>query len=84
MTEPGAGSDVAGLKTRAEKKGDNYVLNGQKMWITNGGVANWFFVLARTDPDPKTSPGKAFSGFIVDGDTPGIVRGRKVGIQGQM
>ena len=84
MTEPGAGSDVAGLKTRAEKKGDDYVLNGQKMWITNGGVANWFFVLARTDADPKTPTSKAFSGFIVDGDSPGIVRGRKVGIQGQI
>uniref|UniRef100_A0A4W5LRQ1 short-chain acyl-CoA dehydrogenase n=1 Tax=Hucho hucho TaxID=62062 RepID=A0A4W5LRQ1_9TELE len=41
VTEPGAGSDVAGLKTRAEKKGDEYVVNGQKMWITNGGKANW-------------------------------------------
>ena len=41
VTEPGAGSDVSGLKTRAEKKGDHYVLNGQKMWITNGGIANW-------------------------------------------
>ena len=41
MTEPVAGSDVAGIKTRAERKGDHYVLNGQKMWITNGGVANW-------------------------------------------
>lgn len=41
VTEPGAGSDVNGLKTRAEKKGDEYVLNGQKMWITGGGVANW-------------------------------------------
>lgn len=42
VTEPGAGSDVAGIKTRAEKKGDEYIINGQKMWITNGGVANWF------------------------------------------
>lgn len=41
MTEPGAGSDVAGLKTRAVKKGDEYVISGQKMWITNGGKANW-------------------------------------------
>ena len=48
MTEPGAGSDVAGLKSTATLKGDKYILNGQKMWITNGGVANWFFVLART------------------------------------
>lgn len=41
MTEPGAGSDVAGIKTRAVKMGDEYVVNGQKMWITNGGKANW-------------------------------------------
>lgn len=41
VTEPGAGSDVAGIKTRAEKVGDEYVVNGQKMWITNGGKANW-------------------------------------------
>lgn len=42
VTEPGAGSDVAGLKTKAVKMGDEYVVNGQKMWITNGGKANWF------------------------------------------
>lgn len=42
VTEPGAGSDVAGLKTKAVKKGDEYVVNGQKMWITNGGKANWY------------------------------------------
>lgn len=41
MTEPGAGSDVASIKTRAVKDGDDYVVNGQKMWITNGGKANW-------------------------------------------
>lgn len=41
VTEPGAGSDVNGVKTRAVKKGDEYIINGQKMWITNGGVANW-------------------------------------------
>lgn len=40
-TEPGAGSDVGGIKTKAEKKGDEWILNGQKMWITNSGVANW-------------------------------------------
>ncbi|KAG5889958.1 hypothetical protein JTB14_018853 [Gonioctena quinquepunctata] len=72
VTEPGAGSDVNGVKTRAEKKGDEYILNGQKMWITNGGVANWYFVLARTDPDPKAPANKAFTGFIVERDTPGI------------
>ena len=43
VTEPGAGSDVAGIKTKAELVGDEYILNGEKMWITNGGVANWYF-----------------------------------------
>lgn len=75
VTEPGAGSDVAAIKTRAEKKGDEYVINGQKMWITNGGVANWYFLLARTDPDAPA--GKGFTGFVVDADTPGITLGRK-------
>ena len=75
VTEPGAGSDVAGLATTAVKKGDEWVINGQKMWITNGGVANWYFVLAKTDATAKT--GSAFTGFIVDGDTPGITVGRK-------
>lgn len=48
------------------------------MWITNGGVANWYFVLARTDLDPKAPASKAFTGFIVDADTPGLTPGRKV------
>ncbi|CAH2311059.1 medium-chain specific acyl- dehydrogenase, mitochondrial [Pelobates cultripes] len=77
VTEPGAGSDVAGLKTRAEKKGNEYIINGQKMWITNGGKANWYFLLARTNSDPKVSAGKAFTGFIVEADTPGVQIGRK-------
>ncbi|XP_061879266.1 medium-chain specific acyl-CoA dehydrogenase, mitochondrial [Entelurus aequoreus] len=77
VTEPGAGSDVAGVKTRAVKKGDEYVVNGQKMWITNGGKANWYFLLARTDPDPKCPTNKAFTGFILDADTPGVQPGRK-------
>ncbi|GBG27961.1 Medium-chain specific acyl-CoA dehydrogenase, mitochondrial [Hondaea fermentalgiana] len=74
VTEPGAGSDVAGISTTAVKKGDKYILNGQKMWITNGGHANWFFVLAKTDPEAGP---KGMTGFIVDGDSPGITRGRK-------
>eukprot|EP00924_Labyrinthula_sp_SR-Ha-C_P000078 maker-scaffold_39-snap-gene-0.35-mRNA-1 protein AED:0.01 eAED:0.01 QI:730/1/1/1/1/0.66/3/246/410 len=74
VTEPGAGSDVAGIKTTAVKQGDKYVINGQKMWITNGGVANWYFVLAKTDP---SKGGKGMTGFIVDADTPGITVGRK-------
>uniref|UniRef100_A0A2K5S8S8 Medium-chain specific acyl-CoA dehydrogenase, mitochondrial n=1 Tax=Cebus imitator TaxID=2715852 RepID=A0A2K5S8S8_CEBIM len=77
VTEPGAGSDVAGIKTKAEKKGDEYIINGQKMWITNGGKANWYFLLARSDPDPKAPANKAFTGFIVEADTPGVQIGRK-------
>eukprot|EP01147_Barroeca_monosierra_P002482 gene2482-5412_t len=75
VTEPIAGSDVAGIKTIATKRGSDYVLNGQKMWITNAGHANWFFVLAKTDPEAPA--GRAFTGFIVDGDSPGLTRGRK-------
>ncbi|XP_047523885.1 probable medium-chain specific acyl-CoA dehydrogenase, mitochondrial isoform X3 [Pieris napi] len=77
VTEPGAGSDVAGVKTKAVKKGDEWIINGQKMWITNGGVANWYFVLARTNPDPKCPASKAFTGFIVERDWPGVNPGRK-------
>ncbi|XP_078416777.1 medium-chain specific acyl-CoA dehydrogenase, mitochondrial [Cetorhinus maximus] len=83
VTEPGAGSDVAGIKTRAEKKGDEYIINGQKMWITNGGKADWYFLLARSNPDPKASAGKAFTGLIVDADSPGIQIGRKEMNMGQ-
>uniref|UniRef100_A0A0R3RLL7 medium-chain acyl-CoA dehydrogenase n=1 Tax=Elaeophora elaphi TaxID=1147741 RepID=A0A0R3RLL7_9BILA len=83
VTEPNAGSDVSGIKMKAEKKGDSYVLNGSKAWITGGGLAKWFFVLARTDPDPKAQTGKAFTAFIVDGDTKGITRGKKEQNMGQ-
>ncbi|KFV97851.1 hypothetical protein N327_02946, partial [Fulmarus glacialis] len=83
VTEPGAGSDVAGIKTKAEKKGDEYVINGQKMWITNGGKANWYFLLARTNPDPKAPASKAFTGFIVEAGSPGIQIGRKEMNMGQ-
>jgi len=83
VTEPGAGSDVAGLKTRAEKVGDEYILNGEKMWITNGGVANWYFVLARTNPDPKCPTSKAFTGFIVEREWEGVQPGRKEVNMGQ-
>lgn len=83
-TEPGAGSDVSGVKTKAEKTKDgDWVINGQKMWITNAGHANWFFVLARSDPNPRTKPGEAFTGFIVDADTKGVTVGRKEWMMGQ-
>jgi acyl-CoA dehydrogenase len=77
VTEPGAGSDVAGLKTTARRVGDEWVINGGKMWITNAGVSNWFFVLARSSTDAKESAGSAFTAFIVDADTPGLTVGAK-------
>ena len=64
MTEPVAGSDVSGIQTKAVKKGKDWVINGQKMWITNGGHANWYFVLARTNLDKSCPAGKAFTGMI--------------------
>ncbi|KRY35927.1 Activating signal cointegrator 1 complex subunit 3 [Trichinella spiralis] len=72
VTEPGAGSDVAGVKTKLTKKGDEYILNGQKMWITNGGYANWFFVLARSHPDPDAPASQAFTALLVEGDSKGV------------
>jgi acyl-CoA dehydrogenase len=81
VTEPGAGSDVAAARTSAVRKGDAWVINGEKMWITNGGVANWYFVLAKTDPEAST--GKAFTGFIVDADSPGLTVGKKEWNMGQ-
>ncbi len=74
VTEPGAGSDVAAIKTTATKKGDDYILNGSKMWITNASVASWFFVLAATDPSKKH---KGLTGFVVPAQTPGIKVGKK-------
>jgi pimeloyl-CoA dehydrogenase large subunit len=71
FSEPGAGSDLANLKTRAVKDGDHYVINGQKTWTTLGQFADWIFVLARTNPDaPKPQMGISF--ILVDMKTPGI------------
>ena len=81
VTEPGAGSDVAAARTTAVRKGDTWVINGEKMWITNGSVANWYFVLAKTDSEAGT--GNAFTGFIVDRDSPGITVGKKEWNMGQ-
>ena len=77
VTEPGAGSDVANIKTTAVKKGDSYILNGGKMWITNGGKANWYFVLARTNTDPKVGGHKALTAFVVDANSKGVSLGKK-------
>jgi len=80
VTEPDAGSDVAGIRTRAVRKGDEYVLNGSKMWITNGNVADWYFVLAYTDPEQGY---KGMSGFVVPRDAEGVTVGKKENNMGQ-
>ena len=80
VTEPGAGSDVAAIRTTAKKKGDVYLLNGSKMWITNAGHATWFFVLAKTDADAGH---KGMSGFVVPANLPGITVGKKEDNMGQ-
>ena len=74
VTEPDAGSDVAGIRTRARRDGAEWVLNGAKMFITNGVHSDLYFVAARTDPDAKGSRG--ISMFIVEKGTPGFRVGR--------
>ncbi len=70
LTEPDAGSDVSGMRTRAKKVGDKYVLNGSKCFITNGGYADWFTVYAKTDPDAGH---RGISAFLVKKDDTVIV-----------
>lgn len=75
MSEPNAGSDVVSMKLRADKQGDHYVLNGNKMWITNGPDANTYVVYAKTD----TSAGsKGMTAFIIERDFPGFSRSPKL------
>ncbi|MDR1049401.1 MAG: acyl-CoA dehydrogenase [Synergistaceae bacterium] len=82
LTEPNAGTDAAGQQTRAEPDGDFWVLNGSKAFITNGGQADVYIVMAMTDPAKKT---RGISAFIVDKDAPGFRVGKiehKMGIRG--
>ncbi|KAA0910786.1 acyl-CoA dehydrogenase family protein [Pusillimonas sp. ANT_WB101] len=74
LTEPGAGSDAASLRTTAVRDGDHYVVNGTKRFITNAPEASIFTVMARTDPEKKG--GSAISAFIVEKDTPGLSLGK--------
>ena len=69
-SEPGAGSDLASVKTRAVRDGDHYIVNGQKTWTTLGQYANMMFCLARTDPAAKQQEGISF--LLIDMDTPGV------------
>ncbi|WP_432087175.1 acyl-CoA dehydrogenase family protein [Streptomyces sp. bgisy095] len=82
LSEPDAGSDAAGMKTRAVRDGDFWVLNGVKRWITNAGVSQYYTVMAVTDPDKRS---RGISAFVVDKDDAGVSFGapeKKLGIKG--
>lgn len=74
LTEPGSGSDAGGMKTTARRAGDHYILNGSKIFITNGGVADIYVVFALTEPANKQ---KGITAFIVEKDFPGFSVGKK-------
>ena len=85
MTEPGTGSDLANVQTRAIRDGDEYVINGTKTFISNGQNCGLVIVVAKTDPD-ASPPHKGVSLILVEGDAPGFERGRnlsKLGLKGQ-
>ena len=75
MSEPGAGSDVVGMRTRAEKKGDRYVLNGNKMWITNGPTAELLVVYAKTDP---AAGSRGITAFLIEKGFKGFSTAQKL------
>ena len=77
LSEAGAGSDAAALSARAERDGDGWVLNGEKMWVTNGSEADVLLVMLRTDAAGERRGARGISAFIVPTDTPGYVSGRK-------
>ncbi|MER3513368.1 MAG: butyryl-CoA dehydrogenase [Chloroflexota bacterium] len=72
LTEPGAGSDAAGIQTRAVRKGDRYILNGEKMWISLADVADHFLIIAKTDPEKRH---RGMTAFIVERGFPGVRTG---------
>ncbi len=80
LTEPGAGSDVAGIQTRADKVAGGYVLSGSKLWISNANLANFFVVYAKTSP---SAGHRGMSAFIVPSDSPGLTVGPLLGKLGQ-
>jgi acyl-CoA dehydrogenase len=80
VTEPGAGSDVAAIRTRAVRSRDGYVINGSKVWISNAPLAKMFVVFAKTDPEGAH---RGISAFFVNRDTPGLTVGPPLGKLGQ-
>ncbi len=84
LTEPQTGSDARGLRTRAVQEGDDWVINGQKMWITSGGIGDWVIVAAVTDPEAGS---RGITNFIVEKEDPGFVVGKnepKMGLKGSV
>src|ERR1700752_1498637 len=75
MSEPGAGSDVVSMRTHAERKGDCYILNGSKMWITNGPLADTLVVYAKTD---RTAEARGITAFIIEKTFKGFAAGEKL------
>jgi len=85
MTEPGTGSDLANVQTKAIRQGDHYVVNGSKTFISNGQIGDLFVTVVKTDPN-ASPPHKGISLLLIDADSPGFVRGRKLdklGLRGQ-
>jgi acyl-CoA dehydrogenase len=85
MTEPGAGSDLAGIATTARRDGDTFVLNGAKTFISNGQIGDLFIVVAKTDPNARPAH-SGVSLLLVEGSAPGFIRGKKLdklGLRGQ-
>ncbi|CAM3768497.1 acyl-CoA dehydrogenase [Alkalicoccus chagannorensis] len=84
LSESGSGSDAAAMKTTAVRDGDDYILNGSKMWITNGGYADTYIVFAKTDQEKGS---RGISAFVVEKDTPGfhvLAREKKMGLHGSV
>jgi acyl-CoA dehydrogenase len=84
LSEPDAGSDVAAMKSAARRDGDTYVLDGQKTWISNGGIADFYCVFARTSPAELRPDGstaaRGISAFVVDADTPGLEIAKRIDV----
>lgn len=78
LSEPGAGSDAAALTTRATRIGDGWRIDGEKMWISNGGIADFYCVFARTDD--AVAPAKGITGFLVPADTPGLTVAERIDV----
>lgn len=84
LSEPDAGSDVAAIKCRARRDGDHYVLDGQKTWISNGGIADFYCVFARTSPPEHRPDGsvtaRGISAFVVEANTPGLSISKRIDV----